>query len=108
MVTDTEHTLILRPTERMGTKGRIYEALFDGEVIAKGTSPECGACRELQSRGLDGYAVFWREGKPHPDMRMSIAWGAGRYVAEDKMGMRFAKWTPFKLAGEELEEAEAA
>ena len=36
----TDMTLILRETERMGKKGRIIEAVFNGEVIASGTSPQ--------------------------------------------------------------------
>jgi len=96
-MSETYHTLILRPTGKYRSKGEIYEVLFEGELIASGTAPECAACRELKSRGLEGDALFWREGKRNYDLRMSIAWASERYVAEDKVGLRFSKWSPFKI-----------
>ena len=99
--------LILRPTGKLRSKGEIYEVLLDGEVIASGTAPECPACRVLKERGFEGDAFFWREGKRNYDLRMPIEWAAGRYVAEDKVSIRFAKWVPFKMdkGEDELEDA---
>jgi len=95
-----EHTLKIRPTGRMGTKGAIIEIVFDGEVIASGVSPEFAACRELKARGITGHALFWREGKPDYDYRMPIEWGATHTVSEtDRQGLRFSKWVPHPMAG---------
>jgi hypothetical protein len=97
------HDLILRLTGKRGTKGDIYEVLFDGEVIATGSSPECAACRVLKDRGLTGDARFWRDGRKTYDLLLPIGWAATKYVAEDKIGVRFAKWSPFTFGkGEEL------
>lgn len=106
MIETPSHLLILRSTGKFRSKGEIHDVIFEGEVIASGTSPECAACRLLASRGLSGMAYFSR-GAPYGwDLRMSIGWGAARYVAEDKTGIRFAKWTEFKIEkAEELEEA---
>lgn len=105
-MSSSSHSLILRPTGKRRSKGEIYDVIFNGEVIASGAAPECGACRVLQSRGLTGDALFWREGKRNYDLKLPIAWAAGKYVAEDKIGLRFAKWSPFKFGNEEeIEEA---
>lgn len=98
-------TLILRPTGKRGTKGEIYNVLLNGEVIATGASPECAACRVLKERGFTGSAYFWRDGGKSYDLKMPIAWASGRYVAEDKIGIRFAKWTEFAFGRDELEDA---
>ena len=101
----TETTLILRETERMGKKGRIIEAVFNGEVIASSTSPHFPACRELKDRGFDGMVYFRREGKPFWDLRMTVEWGATHTVSEtNRQGLRFDKWVPHPMAGK-LEEA---
>lgn len=106
-MSEASHTLVLRPTGKYRSKGEVYEVSFNGEVIATGTSPECAACRVLQSRGLEGDALFWREGKRNYDLKLPIAWAAGKYVSEDKTGVRFSKWSPFKIGKEadDLEEA---
>jgi hypothetical protein len=101
----TDPTLILRPTGKRRSKGEVYEVLLDGEVIASGPAPECGACRALKDRGYDGHAFFWREGKRNYDLKLPIEWAAGKYVAEDKTGIRFAKWSPFTFRDEDELEA---
>lgn len=101
-----EHTLQIRPTGRMGTKGAIVEVLFNGEVIASGVSPEFAACRELKSRGITGHALFFREGKDAHDYRMSIEWGATHTVSEtDRQRLRFSKWVPHPMAWKSLDKA---
>lgn len=107
-MSERSHTLILRPTGKYRSKGEIYEVLFQGEVIASGTAPECPACRVLKSRGLEGDAFFWREGKRNYDLRMPIEWASGKYVSEDKTGIRFAKWSPFTFGKDEDSEEAAA
>ncbi len=105
----TETNLILHPTHKTGKKGRIYEIWLGEELLASGVSPEFNACRVLQERGVTGDVLFWRAGKATWDMRMGIAWGATKSVSEtDRTGLRFSKWSPFKIedkAGDELEDA---
>ncbi len=101
-----DHQVIIRSTGKIKRKGEIYEVLHDGEVIASGHAPECAACRVLKGLGLTGSVAFWREGKPHWDLRMSIEWAAARYVAEEaKQGIRFAKWEPNPLFKKPVAEA---
>jgi hypothetical protein len=93
-----DQIITLSPTGKLRSKGQVYDAIVNGEVIASGVSPECAACRELQKRGHGGIAYFTRSGAPYGwDLRMSISWGAKRYVAEDRTGIRFAKWTEFSM-----------
>lgn len=94
-----ETHLTLHPTGRFGVRGEIYQVLLDGEVIASGVSPEFNACREMQKRGLTGFACFWRAGaeKTTWDIRMKIDTGATKTVMENvKAGPRVVKWNPFE------------
>ncbi len=98
------HSLTIRPTGRYLSTGEVYEILLGSEVIASGHAPECAACRELQARGFEGDALFWREGKRNYDLKLPIAWAARKYVAEDRAGVRFAKWQEFSFGKDEASE----
>lgn len=95
-----EHHLTLRPTGKMTSKGERYDVLLGEEILASSASPEFKACRELDARGFEGFAHFWRPGAKMWAIRIPIC--SKKTVMENaKHGPRFVKWVPFKTDDEE-------
>jgi hypothetical protein len=100
------HHLTIAATGHLTSRGEVYEIRLAGELVARGIAPEWDACRELERRGLDGWAHFWRAGKPHWDFRMNIPKGAKYQLSEGQKGFRVGKWSPVE-AGKVFADADA-
>jgi len=93
---------------RYGKRGVIYDAEYEGEVIATGTRmPFLDGCRALQERGLSGEAELWDRVRSFPRMRGSIK-GAAKLTVEERSGAPvFRKWHPYErgeVTGGDLED----
>ena len=105
------HEVIL---ERVGmsSRGAMYSATYQGEVICTGRDPEFAACRELAKRGIRGKLVTRWKGSPHTAMTMGIAWGATKRTEESSKSIpRTVAWTPYEGAdggAEDLQNAVSA
>jgi len=92
------HEVIL---ERVGmsSRGAIYSATYQGEVICTSRDPEFAACRELARRGIGGKLVTRWKGSPDTAMTMGIAWGATKRTEESSKSIpRTVAWTPYEGA----------
>jgi hypothetical protein len=100
--------IILRRHPGPGGRAYRYDAVLDGEVIATSRDPEFAACRALQARGIDGIAVFRREGGGTAKLWVPIALGAKLVTREDgREGQPFVAYKPRpEIATEAQKQAE--
>ena len=88
---------IYRSEPRYGSRGAIYSAVYNGEIIVKGCSSSVihEVARQLRSRGITGKLEMWDHEHPYPLMTGDIEGMAKWTISEtDKGGIKKVRWKP--------------